>query len=146
MGTSIQSQLISMQNSTSKLEAEKSKDRLGSDKLDKHAFLRLLTEQLRHQDPLKPMDNMQFLQQQAMFTQVEELQNLSKTISEGNSIAQASSLIGKKVTLVDPENYENSHTGIVQAAHFAEGNTAIQVDGALYPLSFVGSIENPATE
>ena len=40
-------------------------------KLDQGDFLRLLTAQLQNQDPTKPVDNFQYVQQMAMFAQVE---------------------------------------------------------------------------
>ena len=40
--------------------------------LGEHAFLRLLTTQLQYQDPLKPMDNVQFVTQLAQFSQLEQ--------------------------------------------------------------------------
>ena len=39
--------------------------------LDQGDFLRLLTAQLQNQDPTKPVDNFQYVQQMAMFAQVE---------------------------------------------------------------------------
>lgn len=38
--------------------------------LDQGDFLRLLTAQLKNQDPTKPVDNMQYVQQMAMFSQL----------------------------------------------------------------------------
>ncbi len=39
--------------------------------LDQGDFLRLLTAQLQNQDPTKPVDNFQYVQQMAMSAQVE---------------------------------------------------------------------------
>jgi flagellar basal-body rod modification protein FlgD len=39
--------------------------------LEQGDFLRLLTAQLQNQDPTKPVDNFQYVQQMAMFAQVE---------------------------------------------------------------------------
>jgi flagellar basal-body rod modification protein FlgD len=39
--------------------------------LDQGDFLRLLTAQLQNQDPTKPVDNFQYVQQMAMFAQIE---------------------------------------------------------------------------
>ena len=44
--------------------------------LGEHAFLRLLTTQLQYQDPLKPMDNVQFVTQLAQFSQLEQTTDL----------------------------------------------------------------------
>jgi flagellar basal-body rod modification protein FlgD len=50
--------------------------------LDRNAFLRLLTTQLAHQDPLKPMDDQQFVAQLAQFSSLEQLQNIAETIGK----------------------------------------------------------------
>ncbi len=38
--------------------------------LDQSDFLSLLTAQLKNQDPTKPVDNLQYVQQMAMFSQI----------------------------------------------------------------------------
>jgi flagellar basal-body rod modification protein FlgD len=38
--------------------------------LDQGDFLQLLTAQLKNQDPTKPVDNLQYVQQMAMFSQI----------------------------------------------------------------------------
>lgn len=71
--------------------------------LDKDDFLRLLITQLRHQNPLNPLDQNQFLSQAAQFTSLEQLQNISKALedlkaaSAGASLTQAAALLGKTV-------------------------------------------------
>lgn len=142
MSTSIQSQLSSMQAYTAKVQAEQSRQTMGTDKLDKQAFLRLLTEQLKNQDPLKPMDNMQFLQQQAALSQVEELQNLSKVMSNSNSLNQASSMIGKTVTVTNPDNTEETLTGVVTAANMSSTGASIEMNGTAFPISLITRVEN----
>lgn len=138
--TSVRNYLNSLSNSTSVIEAQKSKERYGESTLGKDAFLKLFTEQLKNQNPLEPMDNMQMIQQQAAFSQIEELQNLSSTITRGNLFQQASSLIGKSVTLQDPNNPENSITGNVDAAYLDANGSVIEVNGTMYPLELVYKI------
>jgi flagellar basal-body rod modification protein FlgD len=64
-------------------------------------FLRLMTEQLKNQDPLKPMDNAQFLGQLAQFSTVKGIQQLDAGV-QGLSMLmgdtqglQAASLVGR---------------------------------------------------
>lgn len=72
--------------------------------LGKDDFLRLLVTQLRHQDPLAPLDQNQFLAQSAQFSALEELQNIRAALeltqgSQGASaLTQAAVLIGKQIT------------------------------------------------
>lgn len=70
-------------------------------KLGKEDFLKLLIEQLRHQDPLNAMDNKEFIAQMAQFSSLEQMMNLNTKLTGllgMQVVAQASSLIGKTVT------------------------------------------------
>lgn len=70
-------------------------------------FLTLLTTQLKHQDPLSPMDSNQFTQQLVQFSQVEQQissnKNLEHLISltKGQTGVSAVSYLGKTLTLTD---------------------------------------------
>ncbi len=78
----------------------------GSNQLGKEAFLNLLVTQLKNQNPLKPMDNTQFVSQMAQFSALEQSTNLAnsfdkfeKTFSSSLQL-QAASLMGKKVSVL----------------------------------------------
>lgn len=58
---------------------KKNQKRLKSQSLDKDAFLRLMLEQLKNQDPLSPMDNKDFMGQMAQFSSMEQMSNMVKT-------------------------------------------------------------------
>lgn len=47
--------------------------------LGKDAFMQLLVTQLRHQNPLEPMDNKDFIAQLSQFTSLEELSSLRES-------------------------------------------------------------------
>src|SRR3990170_3577543 len=47
--------------------------------MDKDAFLRILVEQLRHQDPSQPGDSQQYIEQMTQFSILEQMTNLSET-------------------------------------------------------------------
>jgi flagellar basal-body rod modification protein FlgD len=49
--------------------------------VDKNMFLQLLIAQLRNQDPSKPTDSMQFVQQLAQFQQLEQSINSGQDLS-----------------------------------------------------------------
>jgi flagellar basal-body rod modification protein FlgD len=49
--------------------------------IDKNMFLRLLVAQLRHQDPMKPTDGMQFVSELAQFQQLEQAVNTGQDIT-----------------------------------------------------------------
>ena len=154
MGNSIQSTLNTMHYSTSQIQAEQSKQNMGNSKIDKNAFLRLLTEQLKNQDPLKPMDNSQMVAQQAQLAQVEAMENMSKALSNSASMTQASSLIDKYVSIKNPEfdssseisasNPQYIDAGVVTSAQFDSNGATIQINGNSYSLDQVGQVQNPA--
>lgn len=61
---------------------QKNKERVKSQKLDKDAFFKLMLEQLKHQDPLQPMDNKDMLAQMSQFSSMEQLGNMVKAQGE----------------------------------------------------------------
>ncbi len=63
-------------------------------------FLRILLTQLTYQDPLKPMDNQQFMAQIAQFTTLEQTQQLNNKIDallSTQASLQSVGLIGRTV-------------------------------------------------
>jgi flagellar basal-body rod modification protein FlgD len=96
--------------------------------LDKDAFLKLFTTQLKYQDPLNPMDSTAFLTQMAQFTSLEQLYNvntnLTNLVSSQNTLLQSTSvnLIGKTVTLQD------GSSGQVTGISFDGTNTSVVLD------------------
>jgi flagellar basal-body rod modification protein FlgD len=77
--------------------------RVASDKLGQEQFLQLMIAQLKNQDPMKPMQNGEFLGQMAQFGTVSGIQDLQKTMSgmagalTSNQALMASSLVGRAV-------------------------------------------------
>lgn len=75
-----------------------------SDYMGKETFLKLLVAQLENQDPLSPMDNLEFTSQLAQFSSLEQLTDINKNIESLQAYqsttnnAQAVSLIDKVIT------------------------------------------------
>lgn len=71
--------------------------------LGQDAFLQLLVTQLRHQDPLNPMDSTQFTAQLAQFASLEQLTQANKSLENvliaqvANTNLAATSLVGKTI-------------------------------------------------
>src|SRR3954452_3358162 len=79
---------------------------------DKDMFLKLMVQQMSHQDPMNPTDGDQWLAQMAQFNSVEQLGNLVNS----NSQSQAVGLLGKTVTYTDTDDLGQNvtATGTVQ--------------------------------
>jgi flagellar basal-body rod modification protein FlgD len=89
-------------------------------------FLNILLTQLRFQDPLKPMDNQQFVAQLAQFSALELNRQQAEKIDsllQINSTGQAIGLLGQKVEV---RNVSNG-VGEVTAVSFATGQPALTV-------------------
>lgn len=114
----------------------------GSTELGQDAFLQLMMKQMQYQDPLNPMDNTQMLQQQAQFTQIAELQKINSAINGSNQFMQASSLIGKTVSMTNPDNPDQLVEGKVTEAKINSNGTSILLDGGKeYPIDNIISIK-----
>jgi flagellar basal-body rod modification protein FlgD len=116
------------------------------DVLDKHDFLRLLTVQLRYQDPINPVSDQDFIAQLAQFTALEQMQNLTDTIGAYVEVqrslsasTQAASLLGRTVSVVDPETGDTV-AGVVEAVRFDGPLPLIVVDGKAFTLGSVYEI------
>src|SRR5210317_928742 len=74
-----------------------------NDDMGQAEFLELMTTQLKFQDPMKPMENGDFLAQMAQFGTVSGINELNtnfNTLSssfQSNQALQASTLVGRKV-------------------------------------------------
>lgn len=65
-------------------------------------FLKILLTQLTYQDPLKPMDNQEFMAQMAQFTSLEQTQQLNtkiETLITNQAALQSVGLIGRTVDI-----------------------------------------------
>ena len=81
--------------------------------LDPNMFLKLLVAEIQNQDPTKPMDSTQLVQQLASLSQVQQsAQTNSKlaTLLETMSIGQSAALVGRSLTSADGEDL-----GVVEA-------------------------------
>lgn len=76
---------------------------VGSDKLDKDAFMKLMLAQMKNQDPTNPLKSHEMAAQLAQFSSLEQLQNMNTSLDEikggqkPQEIYQALNFIGKAV-------------------------------------------------
>ena len=98
----------------------------GMQTLGADAFLKLLTTQLRNQDPEKPMDDTQSIAQLAQFSALQAQTNLSSSFAAFQSnfgVMQAASLIGKSATVNAPDAAGNSSSvsGTIKNVNVMDG-------------------------
>ena len=143
-------------------EASQTKETKATDNLDKDAFLQLLVAQLRHQDPLEPEDNNEFISQMAQFSTLEQMQNMTKSmdniatlvnnIDTSVLVGQLSGMIGKGVEWLNitesadeegnPITETGTLSGIITGVTVADGETKIIAtteDGTRYHVD-IGNI------
>ena len=93
--------------------------------LDQNDFLKLLTVQLQSQDPLKPMEDTQFISQMASFSALEN----SKDLSANFKNFTATSYLGK---VVDIKDSTGTHSGEVTEITIANNTPLLTVGGKTY--------------
>ena len=127
-------------------------------------FLTLLTTQLRHQDPLEPTKQEDFLSQLAQFSTLEGIEELNDNISNfletqannpadpfaslpGGStfqtMASAAGLIGKEVTF-QPYAGASEKTGVVDGVLFENDSVQLRVDKQVVELDRIQEIATPS--
>lgn len=92
------------------------------------SLLRIILTQLTYQDPLKPIDNFEFVSQLAQFSQIQLGQTSNDRLeqlvtAEGNS--QAASLLGR---FVDVPSGASTLTGRVVAISFVDGEPRLTIE------------------
>jgi flagellar basal-body rod modification protein FlgD len=85
------------------LGLSKPKQAVKEQKLGQEDFIKLMTTQMNHQDPMKPMENGDFLSDMAQFSTVSGLKEIKDAFNslatslQSSQALQASSMVGRKV-------------------------------------------------
>jgi flagellar basal-body rod modification protein FlgD len=93
-------------------------------------FLKLLTAQLRNQDPLNPVSNAEFTSQLAQFSTLSGVQQLNTSTQQMlalQQVSQGATLVGKSVTYNDANN--NPAKGTVDSVDFRNNQLLLQIGG-----------------
>ncbi len=90
-------------------------------------FMKILLTQLTYQDPLKPMDNQQFMSQIAQFTTLEQSQQLNQKIDQLLAIESATQSIGLIGKTVNVSAASGPLSGVVIALSFSTGDPQLTV-------------------
>lgn len=116
---------------------------MGSSRLDKDAFLKLLVAQLRYQDPTEPLDSKDFMGQLAQFSTLEQIANLSSAVREMLSPERTFGLqlLGRKVTYLTEDGSTASGTVTsIRPREDASGFVFV-LDGGKAQISFAQIVE-----
>jgi len=132
----------------------------GNDTVNQDVFLQLMVTQLQNQNPLDPMDNTEFLSQQAQFSQVTAMQDMKESLTKygdallsmnnamlgTSSFSQAMNVVGKEVTAVNPDDPSTTITGIVDSVKITDdGNVVLSVNGKDISSDSIKSVSNATT-
>ncbi|WP_454831195.1 flagellar hook capping FlgD N-terminal domain-containing protein [Pseudoxanthomonas wuyuanensis] len=100
-------------------------------------FMRLMTEQLKHQDPLKPLSNSEFIGQLAQFSTVQGIADLNTTVEgfnnalTGDQVLKGASLVGHSVLVPSDQlalTGSGEASGVVMAPE--AGSVTIEITDA----------------
>lgn len=95
--------------------------------LNLQSLLQIVLKQLTYQDPLKPVDNFQFMSQMAQFTALEQTRQLSDKIDNLLVVQASSQAIGLLGHTVTVDGQGQSQTGAVSAVSFSTGQPMLTV-------------------
>lgn len=118
--------------------------------LGEDAFMQLLLAQLQNQDPLKPMEDKDFIAQLAQFNSLNQMTSIKTTLEsmfdlmsdsmmDGQTISEGSALIGKNVSGYN--EYGNLINGMVSGLHIVGEQVVLDVEGQTLPLDLVESVQ-----
>ncbi|MDI6812870.1 MAG: flagellar hook capping FlgD N-terminal domain-containing protein [Desulfitobacteriaceae bacterium] len=116
--------------------------------LGKDDFLKLLTTELKNQDPMQPLDNKDFIAQMAQFSSLEQMNNVATAVndlktsltaqSQQTLLAQGAALIGRQVTVTAADG--SNVVGTVASVKWANGLLEVQVGTQSFDLDKVTEI------
>lgn len=118
--------------------------------LGQDAFLKILVTQMKHQDPMEPLKDTEFIGQMAQFSSLEQLTNLNKTMTNfiggsGNQpLADHANLIGTSVDWSYEVNGQmETGQGTVKALSSKNGELTVELmdSGKKIPLTAINRIE-----
>ncbi|MEM9223081.1 MAG: flagellar hook capping FlgD N-terminal domain-containing protein [Pseudomonadota bacterium] len=98
---------------------------ISANTLDYDAFLKLLVEQMKNQDPLEPVSETEYIAQLATFSNVEQNIVTNDKLSDmiiSNTIENANSLIGRTVTTIE------GVTEVVESVEISDGAIFARLD------------------
>jgi flagellar basal-body rod modification protein FlgD len=111
--------------------------------VDRNAFMQLLLAQLRNQDPMKPMEDKEFIGQLAQLNTLEEMQKLNDNILQltmTQGLLQGSNLIGKWVKAAGTDGVLTE--GLVSSVSMANNQVSLVINGKSVLLNQVLEVKD----
>jgi flagellar basal-body rod modification protein FlgD len=96
--------------------------------LGKDDFLKLLLTQLSNQDPLKPLEDKEFIAQLAQFNSLEQMVKVNESLTQlglSLGLSQASTMIGKAIVA---KTASGQIAGMVSAVKLTDGKPLLVLD------------------
>lgn len=90
-------------------------------------LLKLLMTELTHQDPLKPVENKDFLTQMAQFSSLDTTRQLNESIEKMLSLQSLNQTVGLLGKTVDAVNDTGTVSGQVTALQLVSGDPRITI-------------------
>ena len=116
--------------------------------VDRESFMNLLVAQLRHQDPLEPVSQTEFISQLATFQslesqismkdRLEDLVALQESQLALAGLSQAALLVGKHVTWIDAEGKPGE--GTIETVTVENGVMMVNTENGKIPVAALTSI------
>jgi flagellar basal-body rod modification protein FlgD len=111
--------------------------------LGRDEFLKLLTIQMRHQNPLAPIQDADFIAQLAQFSTLDGVTKLNSSFADMlllQGLTQGANLIGKTVVYAPAGSPTDLQRGRVEAVTAASGKIELIVNGSAVALNHVRGI------
>lgn len=116
----------------------------GDTTLGQDDFMKILVAQLRHQDPMQPMQDRDFIAQMAQFSNVEQTMKMANELQMlRQSLGISADLIGKYVSWFDMNESGTgivTKSGTVEAITFNDGKQFVIVDGFMISIDEITMI------
>lgn len=109
--------------------------------MGKDDFMQLLIAQLKNQDPMKPMEDKEFITQLAQFSSLESMEKMTKQMEDltgSQMLVEAATLIGKQVTAKLPTG--EVVTGTISQVKMISGQPTAVVNGKEIETSLITQI------
>ena len=100
---------------------------LQSSALNQEEFMKILLTQLNYQDPLKPLDNQEFLAQMAQFSSLEQTRQLNERLDTLLTIQSSMQSIGLLGKTVEVATASGTVAGQVTTLSFREGQPVMTI-------------------